>query len=66
MKKKVAANLLYAPIHRHPFYEKIGFKKGDFPESEKFHEDVICIPMYPKLTKKQLKVIVSSIKTAIV
>ena len=66
MKKKVAANLLYAPIHRHPFYEKIGFKKGDFPESEKFHEDVVCIPMYPKLTKKQLKVIVSSIKTAIV
>ena len=65
-KKKVAANLLYVPIHRHPFYEKKGFKKGDFPESEKFHEDVVCIPMYPKLTKKQLKVIVSSVKTSIV
>jgi UDP-4-amino-4,6-dideoxy-N-acetyl-beta-L-altrosamine transaminase len=66
LKKKIQANLLYAPIHRHPFYEKIGFKENDFPESEKFHKDVVCIPMYPKLTQKQLKIIVSSIKKILI
>jgi len=66
LKKKIIANLLYAPIHRHPFYEKIGFKNRDFPESEKFHKDVVCIPMYPKLSQKQLKFIVNSIKKILI
>jgi len=66
LKKKILANLLYAPIHRHPFYEKIGFKENDFPESEKFHKDVVCIPMYPKLTHEQLKTIVRSIKKILI
>ena len=31
----VAANLHYIPVHRHPYYEKIGFKSGEFPVFQK-------------------------------
>ena len=37
----VAANLHYIPVHRQPYYEKLGFKEGDFPEAERFHREVI-------------------------
>ena len=30
-KKDIAANLLYIPVHRQPYYENLGFKSGDFP-----------------------------------
>lgn len=36
----------------------MGFKAGYCPEAEKYHKDVLSIPMYPSLTKKdQTKVI---------
>ena len=47
----VAANLHYIPVHRQPYYESLGFKAGDFPEAERFHREVISLPMYPTLAK---------------
>ena len=45
----IAANLHYIPVHRQPYFEKLGFKIGDFPEAENFHREVISLPMYPIL-----------------
>jgi UDP-4-amino-4,6-dideoxy-N-acetyl-beta-L-altrosamine transaminase len=49
----VAANLHYIPVHRQPYYEKLGFKAGNFPEAEQFHREVISLPMYSTLTNQQ-------------
>jgi len=53
----VAANLHYIPVHRQPYYERLGFKAGDFPEAEQFHREVISLPMYPLLAGRQCEVI---------
>jgi UDP-4-amino-4,6-dideoxy-N-acetyl-beta-L-altrosamine transaminase len=58
----IAANILYIPVHRQPYYENLGFKSGDFPEAEQFHREVICLPMFPKLTKEQQTKVVKSLK----
>ena len=56
--KKLDVNLHYLPIHLHPFYRKLGFKKKQFPVSEGYSESAISIPIYPNLKKKdQIKVI---------
>lgn len=53
----------YIPVHLQPFYrKKFGFKAGDFPVAEKFYESEISIPIYPTLTKKDLKFITNAIK----
>ena len=49
----IAVNLHYIPVHRHPYYENLGFKAGDFPEAEQFHREVISLPIYPGLTENQ-------------
>ena len=46
----VAVNLHYIPIHRQPYFEEKGFKAGDYPEAEKFHREVISLPLFPDLT----------------
>ena len=57
-KNKIAVNIHYIPIHRHPYYESLGFNKNDFPESEKFYRNEISLPIYPMLDlKNQNKVI---------
>jgi UDP-4-amino-4,6-dideoxy-N-acetyl-beta-L-altrosamine transaminase len=61
----VAANLHYIPVHRQPYYEALGFKAGDFPEAEHFYQEVISIPMYPKLLAKQQETVIRVLKSSL-
>jgi len=38
-------------VHRQPYYEKLNFNSGDFPEAEKFHREVVSLPIYPALSE---------------
>jgi len=61
LENSIGVNLHYIPLHRHPFYEKLGFRVDDFPESEKFHRETISIPMFPTLTPAVQERIVDAI-----
>lgn len=58
----VGANLHYIPVHRHPFYERLGFKNGDFPEAELFHREAISLPIFPALTSAAQDLVIESLK----
>lgn len=47
----IGVNVHYIPVHLQPYYRAIGFSEGDFPESERYYEEAISIPMYPTLTE---------------
>jgi dTDP-4-amino-4,6-dideoxygalactose transaminase len=61
---KIAANIHYIPVHRQPYFEKLGFKKGDFPEAEKFHKEVISLPLFPSLKKNQQDLVIKTLLRA--
>ena len=54
-KKKINVNLHYLPVHLHPYYKKLGFKKGEFVNSEKHAKSAISLPIFPKLSNKDIK-----------
>src|SRR5690606_21261598 len=35
--KNVYCQVHYLPVHMHPYYQMLGFRKGDFPHSEKYY-----------------------------
>jgi len=47
----ILVNLHYIPVHTQPFYQKMGFSWGDFPNAEAYYKEAISLPIYPKLTK---------------
>ncbi len=56
--KHILLQVHYVPVHLQPFYKNnFGFSEGDFPVAEKFYEREFSIPMYPLLTKEDLKYI---------
>ena len=61
----ILVNLHYIPVYRQPFYEKMGFKKGYCPESEKYHEEALSIPMYPTLTESEQDIVIKTLKQVI-
>ncbi len=57
-KKNIGVQLHYQPVHLQPFYKKLGFKEGDFPNAEEYSHNALSIPLYPDLKKKdQLRVV---------
>jgi dTDP-4-amino-4,6-dideoxygalactose transaminase len=49
----IGVNVHYIPIHTQPFYARLGFKRGDFPASERYYSRAISIPLFPALTEDQ-------------
>lgn len=48
--KGINLSFHYIPIYRHPFYSRFGFDSGDFPESERYYQDAITLPLYPRMS----------------
>ena len=48
----IGVNLHYIPVHMQPFYKAMGFRVGDFPESEKYYSEAISLPMFPNLSEE--------------
>jgi len=64
-KKGIGVNIHYIPIHYQPFFKKLGFRKGMFPESEKYFESAISLPIHPGINNKDLIKIIKNIKLLI-
>ncbi|NDD49652.1 MAG: UDP-4-amino-4,6-dideoxy-N-acetyl-beta-L-altrosamine transaminase, partial [Alphaproteobacteria bacterium] len=62
---EIGVNLHYIPIHTHPYYQKMGFKKGDFPQSERFYSQAISLPIHPTLKKEEQNKIIAAVKEII-
>ncbi len=45
-------------IHLQPAFSHLGYKKGDFPVTEKATEEVLSLPMYPELTDEQVTYVI--------
>lgn len=57
----ICLNLHYIPVHTQPYYQKQGFKDGDFPNSEKYYEEAFTLPLYYSLTDEQQDYIVKNL-----
>lgn len=54
----IGVNVHYIPVHYHPYYEALGFRRGQFPVSEDYYSRALSLPMYPDLShEEQAKVI---------
>ena len=61
-KHGIITNVHYLPVHLHPYYKKLGFKKNQFPISELHAQSSLSLPIYPGLSKKNLIKIITLIK----
>jgi len=67
LKGKGIPTAVYYPkcLHEQPVFSRLGYKWGDFPESEKASREVLSLPMHPFLTEKEQDFIVASLKDAL-
>lgn len=61
----IGVNLHYMPVHIQPYYQKLGFSKGQFPEAEKYGEDAITLPLFPLMTDNEQEFVIKSLKQSL-
>ena len=58
LKNEIKVQVHYIPVNSQPYYKKkYGFRKKDFPNSMKFFESTISLPIYYELNMRQINYI---------
>lgn len=60
---KIYCQIHYIPTHLMPYYQKQGWKPGDFPIAETYYKRCISLPMYPALTLDEQQFVIDKIKS---
>ena len=53
------------PAHLQRAYSELGYRKGDFPESERAAAEVLSLPMYPELPDEAIPAVHSALKRSV-
>lgn len=46
----IGVNVHYIPVHLQPYYRRLGFKSGDFPQAERYYSQALSLPIYSGLS----------------
>ncbi|HHV71414.1 MAG TPA: UDP-4-amino-4,6-dideoxy-N-acetyl-beta-L-altrosamine transaminase [Clostridia bacterium] len=63
--ENIGVNVHYIPIYYHPYYQKLGYKKGLCPNAEKLYERIITLPLFPKMTDQDVEDVIQAVEKVI-
>ena len=58
----IGVHVHYIPVHTQPYYQQLGFNRGDFPESETYYEEALTLPLYVDLTETDINFITQKLR----
>lgn len=59
--ENIGVNVHYIPVYYHPYYKRLGYEKGLCPNAEKLYERIITLPLYPKMSEKDIEDVVNAL-----
>ncbi|MCK4781678.1 DegT/DnrJ/EryC1/StrS family aminotransferase [Candidatus Parcubacteria bacterium] len=61
--KGIGSAIFYPkPLHLYPYFEKFGYKEGDFPIAEKASREVLSLPVHPLVSEEDIRFIIKTIQ----
>jgi perosamine synthetase len=63
--ENIGVNVHYLPVYLHPYYQKLGYKKGLCPNAEQLYECMITLPLFPKMEQKDIEDVINAVKKVI-
>lgn len=58
----IGVNLHYIPVHLQPYYRRLGFAPGQFPEAEQYYREALSLPMYAGLTDEAQSIVAHELR----
>jgi dTDP-4-amino-4,6-dideoxygalactose transaminase len=55
----------YIPVYWHPYYQELGYRRGECPQAEEFYSRCVSIPLYPAMTDEDVEVTIERVRCAV-
>ena len=60
--RNIGVNLHYIPVHLQPYFQKMGFKLGQFPNAEQYYREAISLPIFPTMSDSQQRNVIHALR----
>lgn len=51
----------YIPVYWHPYYERLGYRRGLCPNAENFYARAVSLPIFPKMTDSEVDLVIERV-----
>jgi len=63
--ENIGVNVHYIPVPWHPYYQKLGYTKGQWPVAENAYEQIISLPIFPKMNDQDVDDVIRAVRKVI-
>lgn len=60
--REIGSQVHYIPVPAQPYYHRLGFKMGDYPNAQNYYQEALSIPLFYDLTNEQQEQVINAIK----
>jgi len=60
--ENIGVNVHYIPVHWHPYYQQLGYKRGLCPAAEAAYERIITLPMFPAMSDADVDDVIAAVQ----
>lgn len=65
LQENIGVNVHYIPVYLLPYYQGLGYQRGDCPNAEKLYEEIITLPLFPAMTENDVLDVIEAVTTVI-
>ncbi|MBI4789811.1 MAG: UDP-4-amino-4,6-dideoxy-N-acetyl-beta-L-altrosamine transaminase [Chloroflexi bacterium] len=63
--ENIGVNVHYIPVPWHPYYQELGYRKGQWPVAEAAYERMISLPMFHGMTDRDVGDVIEAVRKVI-
>jgi len=63
--ENIGVNVHYIPVPWHPYYQKLGYRKGQWPVSEGAYERFVSLPVWPGMTDSDVDDVIAAVSKVV-
>jgi dTDP-4-amino-4,6-dideoxygalactose transaminase len=62
--RNIGASVHFIPVHMHPYYrDRYAFRPDDFPVARREYERMLSIPIYPRMTHRDVEDVIEAVSS---
>jgi len=61
----IRTSVHYKPLHKFSIYRKLGIIRDKLKNSNELYDEILSLPMYPEISKKEQNMVIASVKKEI-
>lgn len=61
----IGVQVHYLPVHWHPYYQRLGYQRGQYPITEDYYQRAISMPIFPAMTDADVHHVLDTLRTTV-